>query len=233
MTLPAEVLASPIFGITLTLFTFWIGQWFQAKTKWSSLHPMITSTILIVLFITVFDIDYKIYNTGGSMISFLLGPATISLAVPLVNNLQVLKDNWQAILVGITVGSLSGIISVIIIAKFLQASLPVTLSLIPKSVTSPIAMDISQSLGGIPALTAVIVVVTGIFGALVGHNILRFFGVTNNIAIGLAMGASSHGLGTNRCLQENDLQGAVGGLSIALVGIATAVSATFLVGILL
>lgn len=233
MILPEQVLASPIFGITLTLGTFWIGQIVQTKTKWSSLHPMITSTILIILFLTVFKIDYKIYNSGGSMISFLLGPATIALAVPLINNLQVLKDNWQAIIVGVAVGSLSGIVSVIFIARFLQASLPVTLSLIPKSVTSPIAMEISKSLGGIPALTAIIVVVTGIFGAIIGHKLLRFFGVTDNIAIGLAMGASSHGLGTNRCLQENELQGAVSGLSIVLVGIATAVSAVVLAKLLL
>lgn len=233
MMLSKQILASPIFGIALTLFTFWLGQILQAKTRWSSLHPMITSTVLIILFMTAFDIDYETYNNGGSMIAFLLGPATISLAVPLINNLQILKDNWQAIIVGVIVGSLSGVVSVIFITKWFKASLPVTLSLIPKSVTSPIAMDISQSLGGIPALTAVIVVVTGIFGALVGHNILKFFGVTDNIAIGLAMGASSHGLGTNRCLQENELQGAVGGLSIALVGIVTAVSAAILAELLL
>lgn len=226
--LPKAILQSPALGITLTLVAFTIGRYIQQNTRFKILPPMVTATVLIIAVVHLFNLEYKEYEKGGQMIGFLLGPATIALALPLVKNIHVLKNNLKPILLGVAVGSLIGVVSVFVVGSFLSASDKVILSLMPKSVTTPIAMDISQNLGGIPALTAILVIITGMFGALVGHKILRLLGVKSDVAIGIAIGAAAHGLGANRCLAESELQAAVAGVAIALVGIATAVFAPLL-----
>lgn len=216
------LLNSPALGITITLVCFIFAKWFQKTTRFKDIPPVVTATVLIILVLKTFNIDYVQYNKGGMFISFLLGPATIALALPLVRNMQILKDNFKPLLLGVLVGSITGILSVLILGKVFGVSRELVLSMVAKSVTTPIAMGITENIGGIPALTAVFVIFTGMFGAFAGHRILRLFNIDNDVAIGIAIGSAAHGLGTNRCLEESELQAAVAGVGIALVGIATA-----------
>lgn len=222
----SELIKEPIFGIVATLLVFQLAKWLQQKTKQRVMHPMMISTLLLIGFLSVTHIDYVDYNRGGQYITFLLGPATVALAIPLVRQLPVLKKNWQAILTGVISGSLIGVISVLSIASFLKASREITLSLTPKSVTTPIAIEIAHSLGGIPSLTIGAVIVAGLIGAIIGPALLTCIGVKNQIARGLAIGAASHALGTDRCLEDDELAGAVSGVTIALVGVATSLLAS-------
>lgn len=217
----SEIIKEPIFGLVATLLIFQMAKRLQQKTRQRILHPMLISTLLLIGMLSILHIDYADYNLGGQYISFLLGPATVALAIPLVRELDVLKKNWQAILTGVAGGSLSGVVSVLVIASFLHASREITLSLTPKSVTTPIAMDIANSLGGIPSLTAGAVIIAGLIGAIIGPALLTGIGVKNQIARGLAIGAASHALGTNRCLEDNELAGAISGVAIVLVGVVT------------
>lgn len=223
--LPAALLNSPALGITITLGLFAVARFIQLNTRFKSIPPMVTATCLIISLLLILDIDYPTYNKGGEMISFLLGPATIALALPLVKNIKILLNNLKPILIGVFTGSIVAILSVAALAKLLGASTKVMLSLVPKSVTTPIAMGIAQNIGGIPALTAIMVILTGMLGAFCGHKLLKLCGVKADIAIGIAIGAAAHGLGANRCLSENELQAAVAGVAIALVGIVTALLA--------
>ena len=225
------LIKSPALGITITLVCFMLARWFQYKSRFKSLPPVITATVLIIVILNILGLDYERYNNGGKYISFLLGPATIALALPLARNIQILKDNLKPLLLGVVVGSVTGIISVLILGKVFGVSQELVLSLVAKSVTTPIAMGITENIGGIPALTAVFVIFTGMFGAFAGHKILYWCGVKNDVAIGIAIGAAAHGLGTNRCLDESELQAAVAGVGIALVGIVTALFAPFCVKI--
>lgn len=228
-----NMLKEPLFGLLITLIFYLAAKRLQQKTKQRWLQPMLVATVLLIGLLGILHIEYADYNRGGQFITFLLGPATVALAIPLVRQLHVLKKNWQAIMTGVTIGSLVGVSSVLLIASFFHASREITLSLTPKSVTTPIAMEIARALGGIPPLTAGAVILAGVIGAMIGPEILTCIGVKNQIARGLAIGAASHALGTNRCLEENELAGAVGGVAIVLVGIATSLLASPLSNLLL
>lgn len=223
-------LSTPLLGLLLTVFTYKIGERLVEQFNLSFLPPPLTSCALIILMLTTTNLfTYEQYTVGGNIINFLLGPATIALSMPLVRNFQVLVKHYKILLIGILTGTLSGVASVIICAKLFGASKEVIFSLVPKSVTTPIAMDISANLGGIPPLTAACVITTGIFGAMCGHKVLSLIGVKNDISIGFAIGASSHAIGISSCIPISALQVAIGSLAIALVGIATAILAPTIV----
>ncbi|HIU64110.1 MAG TPA: LrgB family protein [Candidatus Avacidaminococcus intestinavium] len=224
---------SPLLGLVLTFFTYKIGERLVEKLNLNFLPPLLTSCALIIFLITFTGLfTYEQYALGGTMINFLLGPATIALALPLVRNFSVLVKHYKILFIGVLTGTLSGVISIIFFARLFGASEQVMFSLVPKSVTTPIAMEIASTLGGIPPLTAACVICTGIFGAMCGHKILAAIGVKNDISIGLALGASSHALGVSSCIPISALQVAIGSLAIALVGIATAIFAPPLVNLL-
>lgn len=221
--IPDILLTSPLLGLTVTLIAYKFGERIVERFNITFLPPLLTACAILIAIINFTSLfTYEQYAIGGSIINFLLGPATIALALPLVRNFKVLCQHYKILLTGAVVGTLSGVISITLCAKFFGASDQVVLSLVPKSVTTPIAMDISAGLGGIPPLTAACVIFTGIFGAMCGHKILALAGVKNDIAIGLAIGASSHALGVSSCIPKSGLQVAIGSLAIALVGIATA-----------
>ncbi|WP_227765185.1 LrgB family protein [Zhaonella formicivorans] len=222
-----ELTRQPVFGVSLTLTAYQIGLLIQKKTRSAVANPMLLATSLIILFLTTAKIPYETYNAGAKIVSFFLGPATVALAVPLCKQIKILARNWQAVLIGVITGSLTGVATSLLIALLFKASPQVALSLVPKSVTTPIAMEVARTLGGIPPLTAGVVLIAGLIGALIGPEILSLFGVKNEVARGIAMGAASHALGTTRAMQESELQGAMSGVAIALVGITTALLAPY------
>jgi len=171
----------------------------------------------------------QIYNQGGDLLSFFLGPATVILAVPLYNRLELLKTNYKAILIGITTGTLTGIVSIIYLTKLFKLDVGVGLAMIPKSVTTPIGMEISKQIGGISSITVAAIILTGILGAVIGPFICNLFGIKNKVAVGIAIGTSSHAVGTSRAIELGETEGAMSGLAIGIAGLIT----VFLVPILL
>ena len=232
--LPEAFIQSPLFGIALTVVVYVLCELIVDKFELNIVPPFVLACPMIILFIYFQEpyITYDDYENGAGFINFLLGPATVALALPLYNNRNIIKDNLFVIASGIIVATVTGIVSIFVCGKIFGASDQVLLSMIPKSVTTPIAMDISSAIGGIPALTAACVIFTGMFGATINHKLLEALKIKNNIAIGLSIGASSHGLGTSVCANKNALQLAIGGASIGLTGIATSLLAPVLLPVL-
>lgn len=217
-----ELLASPLFGITLTLVAFRLAELLYRRTNFILFNPVAVSIVAIILLLKLCQIPYQDYQQGGRMILFLLGPSVVALALPLYQRRQEIFKRKLPILIGITAGALSSIISAAGITWLLGGSREVVLSLVPKSVTTPIAIGISEKIGGVVPLTAALVVMTGCIGAICGPEFCRLIGIRNKAAMGLAVGAASHGIGTARMLGEDRFAGAISGLAIGLNGLATA-----------
>lgn len=210
------------FTLALIFGTFLFGQWVFKKTKFALFHPLIVSIGLIIAFLKITNIDYRLFEEKSQFISFMLGPSVVALGYVLYEQLSYLKGNVISILTSIFMGSMIGIISVIILAHVTGASEELIRTLEPKSVTTPIAMSISLHSGGQVSLTAIIVLFCGIFGSIIGPPILKLLGIKSSIARGLAMGASSHGVGTAKAMEMGAIEGALSGLAIGLMGVSTA-----------
>lgn len=215
--------ASPLLHLTLTLIAYQIGL---AVYRRAGLNPLLNPVVIAVLLLLAVLIGtgtpYETYFQGAQFVHFLLGPATVALAIPLYRQFQVVRQSAGAIFVSILAGSLTASISAVAIAWMLGASQDTLLSIAPKSVTAPVAMGIAERLGGLPSLTAVLVILTGILGAMLGTYTMNLLGVRNWAARGFAMGTASHGLGTARALQVNETAGAFAGLAMGLNALATA-----------
>jgi len=224
-----ELISTPYFGLIISILTFELGIYLNKKTNLSLFNPLLVSIVLTISILIAFNIDLEIYNQGGDLLSFFLGPATVILAVPLYNRLELLKTNYKAILIGITTGTLTGIVSIIYLTKLFKLDVGVGLAMIPKSVTTPIGMEISKQIGGISSITVAAIILTGILGAVIGPFICNLFGIKNKVAVGIAIGTSSHAVGTSRAIELGETEGAMSGLAIGIAGLIT----VFLVPILL
>ena len=211
---------SEIFALTLVIGTYLTSLALYKKVHISLLHPLLTTIFVIIVVLEVLGIQYESFQQSSHLIHFMLGPSVVALGYVLYEQIQYLKGNVVSILTSVFVGAIVGIVSVIIIGKLMGADQALIATLQPKSVTTPIAMG---KAGGIPSLTAVIVVAVGIFGSIVGPIVMRVLGIDSHIAKGLALGASSHGVGTAAAIQIGAIEGALSGLAIGLMGIMTAV----------
>ena len=209
------------FGIFISLISFEIGLFIYKKTKLPIFNPLLTATILILCFLKIFNIDFDTYNNGGQFINIFLGPATIVLAVPLYKKLNLLKENFLPIFSGILVGSLVSVLSVISIATFLGLDNSLTVSLLSKSVTTPIGIEITNSLGGSSSITVLAIVLSGIIGAIVGPTVFKVLKINNPISRGVSLGTASHAVGTSKALEIGEQEGAMSSLSIGVAGIVT------------
>ena len=216
--------ASPLLHLTLTLAAFQAGSWLYNKSgKHPLLNPVLIAVVLVVGVLLTTGTSYADYFEGAQFVHFLLGPATVALAIPLYRQFDRVRKSGAAIAASILAGSLSAIGSALAIGWLMGASRDTLISLAPKSVTAPVAMGISQQLGGLPSLTAVLVILTGIIGAMFGPLVLNLVGVRDWAARGLAMGTASHGIGTARALQVSEVAGAFSGLAMGLNALATAI----------
>ncbi len=218
----SDLLASPLFGIALTLAVYALAQKLYLRTGSIFFNPVALSIGAIILILLGLDIPYPTYAVGGNVILFLLGPAVVALAIPLYTRRREILAKKIPILFGVLAGALASIVSAAGLAWLLGGSREVVLSLAPKSVTTPIAIGIVEKIGGIAPLTAAIVVLTGCLGAICGPEFCRLVGVRDPAAMGLAVGTASHGIGTARMLEVDRLAGAVAGLAIGLNGLMTA-----------
>jgi predicted murein hydrolase (TIGR00659 family) len=229
----AAFAGSPLFGIAISLLTFQIGSMLYRRTGSVFLNPLVLSMVMIIAFLVNFHISFDDYNKGGQFISFFLGPATIILAVPLYRKIHLLKANVLPILAGITIGSVTGIVSIIGMCRIFGLDELVSVSMIPKSITTPIGIELSNQLGGLPSITVAGIVFTGISGVLLGPMICRLFRIDNKVAVGIAIGTSSHALGTTKAVELGETEGAMSGLAIGIAGLITVFLAPLIAKILM
>ena len=216
--------ASPLLFLTLTLAAFQAGSWAYSRSGHNPLlNPVLTAVIAVVALLMISGTSYETYFEGAQFVHFLLGPATVALAIPLYRQFDRVKRSALALVTSLLCGSLTAIGTATGLGWLLGASRETLLSLAPKSVTAPVAMGITEQLGGLPSLTAVLVILTGILGAVLGPPLLNLIGVKDWRARGLALGTASHGIGTARALQVNELAGAFSGLAMGLNALATAI----------
>ncbi len=217
-----DIISSECFMLALTFGVFYAAKTLQRRLGWVLFNPILIAIAIIIVFLLAMDIPYETYHEGAKLIEFWLKPAVVALGVPLYLQLSSIKRQFLPILASQTMGCVAGIVSVVVIAKMLGASNAVIMSLASKSVTTPIAMEVTQALGGIPSLTAAIVVITGLIGAIIGFKTLSVGHVHNPMALGLSMGAASHALGTSAAMDRDQFMGAYASLGLTLNGILTA-----------
>ena len=217
-----EFLENKYLLLTLTFGAFALFKALQKRTGWVLLNPILLTMFTVILFLKLTGISYETYQEGGKLIEFWLKPAIVALGVPLYLQLEMIKKQWLPILLSQLVGCLVGLVSVILIAKGLGASPEVICSLAPKSVTTPIAMEVSEATGGIPSLSAAVVILVGLFGAVLGFKVMDFGHIKSPIAQGLSMGTASHAIGTSTAMDISGKYGAYASLGLTLNGIFTA-----------
>ncbi|MDR5588456.1 MULTISPECIES: LrgB family protein [Clostridium] len=210
-----------LFGLVLSLIAFEIGIFINKKTGVALLNPLLIAIAFIICFLFAFNIDFSTYNEGGQFINMFLGPSTVVLAVPLYKQIELLKKNAVAIFSGVFLGSIIGMFSVMGISYFVGLDSTIIKSLIPKSVTTPIGIEISSNLGGLVPITVLAIIITGIMGAILGPAICKVFKIKDKVAIGISIGTAAHAVGTTKALELGDTEGAMSSLSIGVAGLMT------------
>lgn len=213
----------PMFAVILSIGTYLFGLWCQQKTKSALCNPILISTLLTIGILLLVGIPNETYQAGMTRLSWLLTPATVCLALPLYRQVQKLKQNLPAILAGVAAGTITSLVFVFILCKAFSLSDAITVSLLPKSITTAMGSVLSANCGGIEALTAAAIIITGILGNLAGSLLCKIFKLTDPIAQGVAFGTASHVVGTTRANELGPIQGAVSSLSLAVAGVLTAV----------
>lgn len=212
---------SPLLGLTLTLGGYAVGRWAHRRTGNALLQPVLVAIVVVGALLLATGVSYGDYLQGGRFVAFWLGPATVALALPLHQEWHLVRRAAVPILTGVVAGALVSITSALLVTRFTGAGRALQLTMAPKAATTPVSIAVSEQVGGIPALTAVLTIIAGITGAVVGPWVLDRVGVRDLRARGIALGAASHGIGTSRALQETRTEGAFSALSMALTALAT------------
>ena len=220
------------FGFFLAIGSYLIGVYLQKRFPYTIFNPLLVSTLICIAVLLLFRIDYEVFDAGASHITYFLTPCTVCLAIPMYRHIMVLKKNLAAILISIFSGCLAAALSIWGLCKLFHLNAEVYHSLQPKSVTTAIAMGVSEELGGITTLTVAAVVVTGLFGAVAAKSLLRIFRIKHPIAVGLAIGNSAHALGTSRAMEIGELEGAMSSLAVVVAGIVTVLLASIFSGLI-
>lgn len=227
-----EIMSNPIILLAITFGIYYVGRQIQKRTGWVVLNPILITIVALIALLQLTGISYETYEQGGQYIDFWLKPAIVALGVPLYQNLGQIRRQLLPILMSQLVGCLVGLVSVTLIASALGASHEVIVSLAPKSVTTPIAMEVCKTSGGIPSLTAAIVVIVGLFGAIFGFKILEVWHVRNPFSQGISMGTAAHAVGTSRAMEKGETYGAYSSLGLILNGVLTALLTPFVLKLL-
>ena len=227
-----SILNTPLFGLIITIAAFHIGLFVFKKTKFPVLNPLLVGIIIVMIIMSAFNIPLDYFRKGGDYITFLLAPATISLALPLYRQLDKLKKNFVPIIIGSLVGAATAIISTVLLGKLLGIDRLLLLSFMPKSITTPIGIELSKLLGGVPAITIFAILVTGIAGNVLAPMVCRYFKIKHPVAKGIVIGISSHAVGTSKALEMGEIEGAMSALSIVISGIITFIIAPLFIFLL-
>ena len=222
------MLSSPFFGLVLTCLAWWAGCWVQKRTGLFLLNPLVVAVAIILVVLVALDIPYAAYDLGGSMISLMLGPVTAVLALNVYHQRTLLKEYFWPVLAGCLAGTLTSVGSILLLCRLLAVDDSIAASLLPKSVTTAIAVAISDAGEGIQSITVAAVLIAGAVGAIFAPLFARLFRVTDPVAEGVAIGACSHALGTSKAMEIGQLQGAMSSIAICVCGIMTSLLVLFL-----
>jgi len=223
---------SVFFGVTITLITYAIGVVVKRKLKIAIFNPLLISISLIIAFLAGTGMDYETYSEGADFISYLLTPATVCLAVPMYEQMESLKKNGMAIIIGILSGTITSMLCVLVCTSIFKLNHETYVTLLPKSITTAIGIGISEEMGGVITITIVAIIITGVFGNMFAENICKLFRINNPIAKGVAFGTSAHAMGTSRAMEIGEIEGAISSLSLAVAGILTVIFAPIFAQIL-
>ncbi|MBE6064931.1 LrgB family protein [Clostridium cochlearium] len=216
-----SLINSPMISIIISIACFEIGLYIHKKTKISLLNPLLICVPLIILIISFLNISLEDFNKGGELISFFLAPATVVLAVPLYNKIDLVKKYFIPILLGVTIGCITSILSVYYLCRLFGLTKELTYSLLPKSITTPIGIEVSKLIGGIPSITVSAIIITGIIGAIISPIVCKIFNIKDDVAVGISIGTASHAIGTTKAIEMGETQGAMSGLAIGISGLIT------------
>lgn len=218
---------SVYFGVAISLVGYVIGVQLKKKFKLAVLNPLMISIIFVVGVVLLFKLDYPSYKKQAEILNYLLAPATIALAIPLYQQLSLLRKNLLAVICGIISGVFASMSSVLAMSVLFSLSHEDFVTLLPKSITTAIGMGVSEELGGIQTITVAVIIVTGVLGNVIGEGVCKLFRITEPISRGLALGTAAHAIGTAKALEMGEIEGAMSSLSIAVAGLLTVVFASF------
>ena len=213
-------------GVTLSLLAYAFGMFLKRKTHLSIFNPLLVSIAVTIVVLVIADVDYDTYNKGAVYLSWFLTPATVCLAIPLYEQIELLKKHWKAVLTGILSGVLTSLLTVFVLSKLMSLSHKEYVTMLPKSITTAIGMGVSEELGGYVSITVAVIIVTGVLGNILAEFLCKIFRITEPIAKGLAIGSASHAIGTAKAMEMGEIEGAMSSLSIAVAGIITVVGAS-------
>lgn len=219
-------------GVTISLVSYGLGAWLKKKFRFGFFNPLLISIIFTIIFLCTCGINYETYNEGAKYLSWLLTPSTVCLAIPLYEEFELLKKNAKAVILGITAGVLTSLVTVFVLAKLMGLSHENYVTLLPKSITTAIGMGVSEELGGYVTITVAVIVITGVIGNILGEFICKLFRIHEPISKGLALGTAAHAIGTAKAMEIGEIEGAMSSLSIAVAGILTVVFATVFAGLI-
>lgn len=223
---------SAFFGVVVSILGYEIGLFLKKKFNNGIFNPLLISILFVMASLVIFKVDFESYNNGAKYLSYLLTPATVCLAIPLYEQLDLLKNNFKAIIIGIFSGVAASLISVFLFALLFQFTHEQYVTLLPKSITTAIGMGISEELNGIVTITVAVIIVTGIIGNILAEVICKVFHIHEPIAKGIAIGTSSHAIGTSKAMEIGEIEGAMSGLAIAVAGLFTVIGASIFANLL-
>lgn len=221
---------SAYFGVTVSLIGYGAGIMLKKKFKYAFLNPLLISIIFVIGVVTLCGVDYESYENSAQYLSYLLTPATVCLAVPLYQQMTLLRKNLAAVACGILAGVLASLGSVLLLAFLFGLEHDVYVTLLPKSITTAIGMGVSEELGGLVTITVAVIIVTGVIGNVIGEAVCKLFRIYEPIAKGLALGTSSHAIGTAKALEMGEVEGAMSSLAIAVAGLLTVIGSSVFAG---
>ena len=223
---------SAYFGVVISFFAYWIGTFLKQKFKLAIFNPLLIAVLLTIGALLLLKIDYEVYESGTKYVSYLLTPATVSLAIPLYEQLEVLKKNVKAIIAGVLGGVLASLGTILVLAVIFGIGHKGYVTMLPKSITTAIGMGVSDELGGYVSITVALIVITGILGNVIAEPVLKLFRITEPVAKGISLGSASHAIGTAKAMELGEVEGAMSSLSIVIAGILTVIGAGFCAGML-
>ena len=221
---------SAFFGVVISLIGYEIGLLIKKKWKKAIFNPLLISILFVMAFLGIFQVDYTAYEEGSKYISYLLTPATVCLAIPLYQQLELLKQNKKAIMIGIMAGVLASLGSVLGLSVLFGLTHEQYVTLLPKSITTAIGMGVSEEAGGLVTITVAVIIITGVLGNMIAENICHLFRIEEPVAKGIAIGTAAHAVGTARAMEMGEIEGAMSSLSIVVSGLITVVGVSIFAG---
>ena len=217
---------SATIGVVLSILAYQLGVFLKKKTNSPLLNPLLVSIVIVMAILIIFHVDYESYNSSAKYLSYLLTPATVSLAIPLYRQMETLKKNFKAIILSVLAGALTSMGVILVMAILFGLSHEEYVTLLPKSITTAIGMGVSEELGGYVTITVAVIIVTGILGNIIGETVCKVFRIKNPISRGLALGTSAHAIGTTKAMEMGEVEGAMSSLAIVVAGLITVVGAS-------